>query len=539
MAGFNISVGSDDDELRPVDPNTIPQGEEVAGIEAKQSKARLILEKRIRDFEKAVEKIQIRLKSQVLTTGAMTAQRARSASTPERLDEVISGMMGKQQNRIQGLEVDLLKTFDTIKTWIKTTGGTQDDLDYVEAIYETLQAGELENAPAKVQELMDSLKEVSLKEMEARNRKKQQAKDDLEAKRAKKIADAEARKAEKARLKELEQYATAEATLARNEYVAGRAPELELNPFELLTATVDKILLMGRRGKVSGEGPKSRKQQILDDAQEVFDKVFKEKSDGDLPDSATVEASKAKAAKQGTKGLDDAGGLSMLSKAGAMITTALVVDQIISSLIAKTGEKLRAVTSGDPQSVTGAVTGSSLPGNYVGKALTEIVGTLDVIAKNTEQKTAPFSPELLNASINRQLIFLEQNMLRGERLGSVLADISTSRTRLEVASQKAADRIIETFGPTLSRILDSIALILDATLLMADLFKGFFKELGSGNLNIFSPGFWTSVLIDAMVEAAKRSQPTPKITGDIEAFFNNRAKGSSGANTNIPKGILP
>jgi hypothetical protein len=548
MAGFNINIG--DGNIGPANSNDIPQGEEIKDIPKQDRKGRLILEKRIRDFEKAVDKLQIRLKSQVLTAGAMAQQRARAAKTPERLDEIVSGMAEKQNNRIQGLEVDLMKSFDAIKTWIKTTGGNEEDLAHVKAIYDELESGNLADAPGKVQEIMDALKEVSQKEMVNRAAKKEQAEKDLEAKRTKRKTDHEDAKFQKQRLEQLKASAKVEADLAKREYLASRASELEMSPFEAMTDFIDRVLLMGRRGKVSGSGHANRQSKILEEAEKAAQKKYNELTASNVPSPEEVARGERSLARGespvpppvNTKASDDAVGSkasagSLFAKVAAIVAVAAIVDQAISRAISSAGKKARDLTSGDPGTVTGAATGADIPFNYVGKVLTEIVSTLDNIAKNTEQKTLPFSPELINASINKQLLFLDMNIQRGEKLGSVLADISKSRTMLEASSQRLADKLIETFGPTLSAIMEGVAFIVDATTLVVDLYKNAIARMDKGG-SIFSSTFWTSVFSEAMKDAQNRNK-SPQVIGDVEAFLNNKQDGPGGRNTNTPiKGIF-
>lgn len=536
MAGFNINVG--DDEIGPVDPGSIPKGEAV-DVPGNNAKGRIILEKRIRDFEKAVDKIQIRLKSQVLTAGAMAQQRARSAKTPERLNEVISGMIDKQNNRIKGLEVDLLKSFDTIKTWIKTTGGTQDDIDHVTAIYESLDSGDLESAPDKVQEIMDKLKDVSLKEIQARKVKKDQDLLDLENKRKRKKMELDDAKYMKERLKQAEGTAASEAEIARRQVLSSRATELELTPLETMTDFIDRILLMGRRGKVSGTGPSARRARVLEDADRAAKEAFQRSLAPNIPIPTPEEVAAGKRALAsgappiappvaGQQTPSPGGGGSVFGRIGAALTVAAVVDQAVSSAINSAGRTARDVSSGDPSSIARATFGNGMF-NFIGKALNEVVSTLDTIAKNTEQKTLAFSPDLINASVNRQIQFLEMNIQRGEKLGKVLGDVANARTQLEISSQKVADKIIEYFGPHFVKILEFMSMFLDATSIMVT----FFKHMTFGNgASMFTSQFWVNILIDA--KNSVRGTPAT-VTDEMETFFNSDPKSKAGVdNTNLP-----
>ncbi len=555
MAGFNIQVG--DGGVEPADPNSILPGEKVNNVAKNADKARLILEKRMRDFEKAVEKIQLRVKSQVLTAGAMAQQRARSAQTPERLNDVISGLMGKQQNRIEGLEVDLLKSFDSIRTWIKTSGGTEDDIDHVQALFDEGYKASLENAPSKVREIMDALKEVSLKEMEARNKKKKLNKDEIEAKRqARRDAFAD-RKFQKQRVEQMGESAEVEAQLAKQAFLSANADKLRSSPFEFAGDLVDKLLLSGKRGSVSGNGPKARRQKILDEAQDIYDKTLREKSfdTSNVPSPEEVAAGKrsldrgqqpiapihpsdiAKMAK-GKKSLGSTSlfsGREILERLTPTVTAALVADHVVSAMISKAGQNTRDLVSGDVGKMSGVAFGAGIPGQYLNKTLTEITNTLDAIAKNTEQKTMAFSPDLIAATINKQLMMLDANMRRGEQLGSTLATISNLRTKVELSAQNLADKLLEVFGPILMMMLMRLNLLIEGMTSFLDIFNGTIKQMGNGNMNIFSHKFWFDVFVDAMIEAAKRA-PTGKhkILGDVEAFLGNKPSGPGGVNTNIP-----
>mgnify|MGYP006921306571 CR=1 FL=1 len=95
-----------------------------------ETRRKLILDRYINDFEKSLEKKLIGLQSRIDSFGLRDAPRAED---PERLEQLVDGMLKKQMAIASQLASQVDKEFESIKTRIETQGGSASDLAKVAA----------------------------------------------------------------------------------------------------------------------------------------------------------------------------------------------------------------------------------------------------------------------------------------------------------------------------------------------------------------------------------------------------------------------
>jgi hypothetical protein len=142
------------------------------------------------------------------------------------------------------------------------------------------------------------------------------------------------------------------------------------------------------------------------------------------------------------------------------------------------GAAAGAIVGGMVGGPAGALVGGSFGGS-VGSALADLLPSwiqiaseslamLDEIAANTAQSSRAFSGDLLSATIDRQMTMLEQNISRGDAVGSQLADIYQSQTQFNLELARLGDRLINAFGPLLELVTDSITGLLKGVNFLVD-----------------------------------------------------------------------
>jgi hypothetical protein len=113
-----------------------------------------------------------------------------------------------------------------------------------------------------------------------------------------------------------------------------------------------------------------------------------------------------------------------------------------------------------------------LPGAFVGSKIGEtaaellpfkefgmMVNYLYQIAENTSQQAMPFSPELIQANVDRQLAFLEENIAIGEDAGAELASLNNSITNFQLEFYREALEILRPMLPLMNFIVNQLSLI--------------------------------------------------------------------------------
>lgn len=563
MAGaeFNLNVNGPDegDAAQPVDPNLEDISGELPELEIeKLNKARIRLEKQIRDFSYQMDTLENRLNSQVVNLGAMAAQRARSAKDETRLEEVLSQILEKQKARLAFIQTTLRKSADTIDVKLKLSSeATEEDFGVVDDFKEGLNA-EMAQAEAKINDEIDNLRKLSLEDIKKRREEKRRKEAELEAKRNKRRQDFENARAKK--LKE------------KNDLRAARlaGKETEEETFSDLAnnlSSADQLSMMFEEfaGRTLGintifrsERNKRMRRTAKDAAEAAYRKTLEERSG--IPFAANAPGgpggTEPPVVNPPAGGAGGGGGmfgglggrLGPIVSTAALLTFATAIENQIDKAFERINKRIESVgdlsTGSTPGRVFGSIT-SAIP--VVDKRMfsvsQQMVETLDTIASNTERDIEPFSPEVIQANIDKRLMMLEQSINRADQMGPMIASIIRSRTELQQQAKIFADTFLDLSGPFLQTHLRMMTAILNVgTRLMAvadSYIDAVVGTIRSGKWqNLINPSFWINAFSEGMKRATIGTNTGNTVTGGpMENFFSARDQNNPASPANVGGGV--
>ncbi len=130
----------------------------------------------------------------------------------------------------------------------------------------------------------------------------------------------------------------------------------------------------------------------------------------------------------------------------------------VSPITSIAGTLIGTSVGGPIGAAIGGVAGSIL-GDAVTAPINAALSTLKSIddgIQSISSSSAAFSPDLMMATIDRDLQLLDDNIRRGEELGPQLAQIMNSRTNLENAMRESFDNLVEASAPLIVALLDQM-----------------------------------------------------------------------------------
>jgi hypothetical protein len=558
MAGFNININSgsnDPNNPTPIDPAQVkPESVQSLGKDKKLTASRIILEKRLRDAERQAEKIATRLQSQVLVLNAESQKALRGAKSVEEIEEILSSRFGKQINRISQLHRDLDSAIDNARTRVKVSrAGKKSDITELDALEEIIR-GQLENAPGQIQKILDMSREISTENLESKEQEKSRKKNEIESNKQTRRERQQEERYLKRRARQVEELARSEEILARDQFLSQNQAALQTTAKEDLIGIINNTLLLGRRGsfKTTAEqrkaellglaesagreaGDKVRRKYGIVDASELADQEARERLN--LEDVPTPSGSGS--GKRGGKlpgfftqsGMDSLRNTlapaASLASVIAVITTKLLggLDKLsdgMEALNSESGAKFAGTFTKNLNSIIGAPIADKF-GTFFEKNLS----ILEKIANTIEQRSAAFSPEILNASIDRQLAFLESDIERGQQLGAMTARIMRGQTDLSLATRRFQDKLLQLAGPALLRIIKILEDILNGLTVVITVtqstIRNVSKNIAKGNwLQLASPSFWVNAISLGILQAMTKNKSLNSLLPEIDAFLMNQ-----------------
>jgi hypothetical protein len=134
--------------------------------------------------------------------------------------------------------------------------------------------------------------------------------------------------------------------------------------------------------------------------------------------------------------------------------------QNASSAIGKgTGSLIGGVIGGLPGAFVGSKIGETAAELLPIKEFGMMINYLYQIAENTSQQAMPFSPDLIQANVDRQLAFLEENIAIGQDAGAELASLNNAINNFQLEFYREALEILRPMLPLLQFAVNQLSLI--------------------------------------------------------------------------------
>lgn len=184
-----------------------------------------------------------------------------------------------------------------------------------------------------------------------------------------------------------------------------------------------------------------------------------------------------------------------------------------------------------PGTLIGAAVGAAA-GSSIGQAIVaaidpvgamfKIQGTLTEIAENTANQVQAFSPEIIGAKLDAQLLKLETNIDVAQEFGSSLAKIESSSAQLQNAAFKLGARVVELFEELIVHFLTVITIMLEVAGFLATI-ASIIKEIAL----LLSPAIQMIMSAGAAILAwfTKNKTKTTRITDFTKELEKNRPPG--------------
>jgi hypothetical protein len=465
--------------------------------EEARKRARLILERYIRDYEKNVQKGIINLTN---TATVFDRKQTVRGGSNEAIDELIEQMASKQVQNVTRMGIEMDKQFDHILTRLKTQGGISEDFDAISKAREEY-ASIFEEAEGIVEASASDLADRSKQALEDRENSKKETEGIREAQR----------KGREAQRKFLEEN------------------------MDLVNPTMSdsvQLAMSAAFGLGDGQaGLRERRNETFRKAREQGEEVFKKELE-----RRQIESEKNFQGGKVPEGMDIKDLALAGVRAGAIIQAVRIADQVVGRVQDQYLGAMNSFSQG--KSTTGSImrtVGSNMSfgfeaafPNVIGK----ILATLDEIAMNTSRQVEAFSPELINANINRQLILLDENMRRADELGPQLAKFNEGQTLLETELKKVSDSFLQAGLPALQSIQQFLTLMAANYNEKGGFWGGLKGTMDDLLMEHLDPDNWVTAYERAQ---ARLGQSSGHIQ-EIEAFFKNESTATK-QNTNLPKNI--
>ncbi len=477
-----------------------------------ESRRRLILNRYISDFEKSLEKKLVGLQNRIDSFGLRDAPRSED---PERLNQLVDGMLKKQMAIASQLATQVDKEFESIKTRIETQGGSASDLAKIAA------------AKAEIDKLLA-----------ASEQKFREAAQQIENRGLDKIDD----KNEKSARKIAAERAQAAGEQVFNEILENSRKVLDPTIKETAMAVIGDLIGPYSAVRKDADGRYQRRQEVLDKAnaeasrkaQEVYERTLQEElnqanqnkrldqqyrsqqafervSRGeDLSGGSDFEKSLDAAMKSGvltkldqalkllqrfesskeeaddyldklSKGIDPPGqefqyqqkapgegfrlqdipSMARFVRGSTPFIAFAAIDQGLKNVADRGTNFIEGMTTpnqGIAQTLDKLSFGM-IPLTVQGRVLDSILRQTERVADNTAQQLLPFSNVLMNTSIDAQLKLLEQSFKRADRMDVTLAGLVESKTELQMALNEAGDKLVEELAPYLIGLAQALTFV--------------------------------------------------------------------------------
>ena len=168
----------------------------------------------------------------------------------------------------------------------------------------------------------------------------------------------------------------------------------------------------------------------------------------------------------------------------------------------------------------GAVAGAGI-GGQIGEFIAEILpieefaqmtAYLYEIADNTSKQAMAFSPELMQANVDRQLAFLQENIAVGESVGAELAELYDAGTQFQVNFYREALEIVRPLLPLMTQVVGLLTIISSA---ISAQISGILEYLRSGSLVA------AIVAFGANLANLNRPKPTNNVNNQMDQLDDN------------------
>ena len=193
-------------------------------------------------------------------------------------------------------------------------------------------------------------------------------------------------------------------------------------------------------------------------------------------------------------------------------------NEYIESIGEKTSNAATAIGKTSGSAIGFALGG--LPGAFAGSRIGEtiadilpieefaqMVSYLYQIADNTSKQAMAFSPELIQANVDRQLAFLQENIAVGESVGAELAELYDAGTQFQLTFYREALEIVRPLLPLMVQVVNLLTNLV-----------GIVSAGISGILEYFITGNFASAIAAAIMNFNNANRPrTTRSTGNSMA----------------------
>ena len=193
-------------------------------------------------------------------------------------------------------------------------------------------------------------------------------------------------------------------------------------------------------------------------------------------------------------------------------------NEYIESIGEKTGRAATAVGRTGGSAIGFALGGlpGAFAGSRIGETLADIipieefaqmVSYLYQIADNTSKQAMAFSPELMQANVDRQLAFLEENIAVGESVGAELAELYDAGTQFQLTFYREALEIVRPLLPLMVQVVNLLTNLV-----------GIVSAGISGIIEYFITGSFAAAVAAAVTNYNNANRPrTTRSTGNSMA----------------------
>jgi hypothetical protein len=163
-----------------------------------------------------------------------------------------------------------------------------------------------------------------------------------------------------------------------------------------------------------------------------------------------------------------------------------------------TGSAIGFALGGLPGAFAGSRIGETIADIIPIEEFAQMVSYLYQIADNTSRQAMAFSPELMQANVDRQLAFLEENIAVGESVGAELAELYDAGTQFQINFYREALEIVRPLLPLMTQVVGLLTIISSA--ISAQI---------SGILEYLRSGSWMSAFAAFATNLANLNRPKP------------------------------